>query len=139
MSGRQSSGDGRWAWAVVGSAGVSAAGLFVHNVADLPGQTLLSPESLYPILFTVALVAAWFTPIRRIASWALLGWAALNLVGGGIVSVLPLPVLPFDPEQSWRHYAFHLLYVVSQLPLLIVTARWLQRHRRPPRPQSSAP
>lgn len=97
-------------------------------VADLPGQTVLSPESLYPILFTVALVAAWFTPIRQIASWALLGWAALNLLGGGMLSVLPLPFLPFDPEQSLRHYLFHLLYIASQLPLLIVSARWLRKH-----------
>jgi len=130
MSAEHMSGARLWGWAVVLSAAVSAAGLFVHNLADLPGQTLLSPESLYPILLTAVLVVAWFTPIRRIATWALLGWAALNLLGGGIVSVLPLPFLPFRPEQSFRHYAFHLLYFASQLPLLIVTARWLRKHPR---------
>ena len=131
MPAQQTSVTGPWAWAIILSAAVSAAGLFIHNWADLPGQTLLSPESLYPILLTAALVVAWFTPVRPIASWALLGWAVLNLLGGGVISVLPLPFLPFEPEQSWRHYAFHVLYFASQLPLLIVTARWLREHKPP--------
>ena len=40
----------RWRAAVLAAAFVSGAGLFVHNVADLPEQTLLSPESLFPLL-----------------------------------------------------------------------------------------
>lgn len=88
---------------VVLAAAISAVGLVVHNFADLAGQTVLSPESPYPTLLTAALGAIWLTPIRWAATWALLGWAALNLVGGGIISVLPLPILPFHPEQSARH------------------------------------
>lgn len=76
---------------VVLAAAVSAVGLVVHNFADLPGQTVLSPESLYPMLLTAALVAIWFTPSRRAATWALLGWSALNLVGGGITACCPGP------------------------------------------------
>ncbi len=34
--------------------------------------------------------------------------------------VLPLPVLPFSPEQSVRHYAFHVRYAASKLPSLVV-------------------
>jgi len=42
---------------------------------------------------------------------------------GGIVTVLPLPMLPFAPEQSLSHYAAHVLYTVGQLPLVVVAWR----------------
>ncbi|MEJ3654907.1 hypothetical protein WEH80_35020 [Actinomycetes bacterium KLBMP 9759] len=97
-------------------------GLVVHNVADLPGQTLFSPETVLPGLFTVMLL--WLRRVRRRAGAAvLLGWAAVNAVIGGVLSVLPLPVWPFVPEQSLRHYSFHVLYVVTQLPLLVAAWR----------------
>ncbi|MEV6412731.1 hypothetical protein [Kribbella sp. NPDC051718] len=62
----------------------------------------------------------WLTGARQAAAWASLFWGGLHLVGGAIVSVLPLPILPFDPEQSLRHYLFHVLYGVAQVPLLVV-------------------
>lgn len=115
--------------AVLASAvAVSAVGLMVHNFADLPGETVLHPESLYPVLLTTALVAIWFTKFRRAATWALIGWAVLNLVGGGIISVLPLPILPFhraiDPALPLPP-ALH----PHPDPLLIVAARWLRTTR----------
>ena len=54
---------------------------------------------------------------------ALLGWAVLNLLGGGIASGLPLPFLPFAPDQSLGHYAAHVLYTVAEIPLIIVAVR----------------
>jgi hypothetical protein len=110
---------GRREVAVAAAALVAWAGLFVHNVADLPGQTLLSPESEVPGLVSLVLIALWFLPrTRRIAGWLVLGWALLNLIGGAL-SVLPLPILPFAPEQSLRHYLFHLLYGLCQVPLVV--------------------
>ena len=106
----------------------SWAGFLVHNVADLPGQTILSPESLYPTLIYVALLALWLVPrARRVATWLLLGWAALHLIGGAVLSVLPLPILPFSPEQSLYHYLFHALYGLTQVPLIVLCARALAR------------
>ena len=103
---------------VVGATALAWAGLFVHNVADLPGQSILSPESLYPTLLTLTLLVLWLVPATRtVGTWLLLAWTALNLVGGGL-SVLPLPFLPFSPEQSPTHYAFHGLYALTQIPLL---------------------
>lgn len=114
----------------LGAVLLSWLGLFVHNIADLPGQTVLSPESAYPTLIYLVLVAVWFVPRwRRIATWSLLGWGALHLVGGAIVSVLPLPILPFTPEQTLRHYMFHVVYGVMQIPLLVVTVQYLRQHR----------
>lgn len=59
-------------------------------------------------------------------SWLLLGWALLHLIGGGILSVLPLPVLPYSPEQSLRRYSFHLLYALTQVPLVLTAASYLR-------------
>jgi len=106
------------------------AGLFVHNLADLPGQTFLSPESIIPLLVTALLVAGWFTPARYAATVALLSWGLLNFLGGGVLSVLPLPFLPFAPEQTPSHYLFHGVYALAQLPLIIGTAGWLRIHSR---------
>jgi uncharacterized protein YndB with AHSA1/START domain len=104
-------------------------GFAAHNLADLPGQTLLSPETSLPTLVYAALVAGWFTPARRTAAWLLLGWTLMHLLGGGVISVLPLPILPFEPEQSLYHYTFHLLYTLTQVPLTVALARFLlQRH-----------
>lgn len=36
--------------------------------------------------------------------------------------MLPLPFLPFDPEQSVQHYLMHVVYAVGQMPLLVLTA-----------------
>ena len=107
---------------VYAAATISWLGFLVHNVADLPGQTLLSPETLVPSLVTAVLVAAYAVGWRRVAAVGLLVWAILNLVGGSL-SVLPLSVLPFEPEQTVRHYSFHVLYAVTQIPLIVVSAR----------------
>jgi hypothetical protein len=87
------------------AAALSWLGLYVHNVADLPGQTMLRPESAGPAIVTLLLIGCWISPARRVAAWLLLGWAWLNLGVGAVLSVLPLALLPSTPEQSPRHYA----------------------------------
>lgn len=111
---------------------VSWAGFIVHNVADLPDVSPLGPEYVVPTLVYVALGVLWGTRARRIAVYLLLAWCLLHLVGGAVISVLPLPPLPFDPEQSLRHYAFHVLYGLAQLPLLVVLLRQLAAARSSP-------
>ncbi|GAB3931182.1 hypothetical protein GCM10029976_034590 [Kribbella albertanoniae] len=93
-------------------------GFVLHNVADLPGQTLLSAETLYPSLVYVALIG-----VLRWSAWPLFGWAVLNGVGGGLLSVLPLPFLPFDPVQTFHHYSFHVIYTATQIPLAVLAFR----------------
>jgi hypothetical protein len=123
---------------VVAAAAVLAwVGLWIHNAADLEGQTPFSPESAGPGLVSLVLLVLWLLPrTRRVGGWLLLGWALLNLVGGAILSVLPLPFLPFAPEQTLRHYSFHLLYGVCQLPLVAALAVTL---RPPPRSGNGRP
>ncbi len=113
---------------VSGALALSWLGFFVHNVADLPGQTLLSPESAYPTAVYLFLGALWCVRrYRRVTAWVLLGWGLLHLLGGAVVSVLPLSILPFDPEQTLYHYAFHVIYGFTQLPLLGALVGYLRQ------------
>ena len=119
----------RWVgWMAVATA-LAWLGFYIHNIADLPGQSLFSPETGLPTLVTLVLFLVWWrVPSGRGTMWLLLGWGLLNLIGGGL-SVIPLPFLPFYPEQSLPHYFFHVVYGVAQLPLIVVAGAWL-RHSR---------
>lgn len=122
---------------VYAAAAISWLGFLVHNVADLPGQTLLSPETLWPTLVTGALLVVLRVGARRVAAVGLAVWAGLNLVGGAL-TVLPLPFLPFVPEQSLRHYSFHVVYAVTQVPLLVASIHLVRGAPRPPSATLSA-
>jgi hypothetical protein len=112
---------------LIAAAALSWVGLFVHNLADLPLRSLIGPETVAPTLVYVLLVAGLVTRLRTLAGWLLLGWGWLHLVGGAVLSVLPLPLWPYHPEQSLRHYAFHVLYGLAQVPLLIVATQQIRR------------
>ena len=89
---------------------------------------MLSPETSLPALISVLLLLGiWLSPWRRMMRLALLSWALVNLLGGGILSVLPLPFLPYYPEQTVFHYLMHVQYVATQIPLIVVL---LQLERR---------
>lgn len=102
---------------------VSAASMLAHNLYELP----LSPIDLAnsgPILFAASLgLAHVFQPDSKAVAAAVLGWGILNLLIGGIVSVLPLPILPFEPEQSVAHYGAHVVYALGQIPLVVLGYR----------------
>jgi len=109
---------------------LAVGGMLAHNALELGPAFLLSPETLLPVAVYVVL-ASW---VRRASSGtggrvALLAWALLNLVAGGILSVLPLDLLPFVPEQSIGHYAAHAVYAVAQVPLVLVAVRVLRHDR----------
>lgn len=102
---------------------IAALGLIAHNLMSLP-LSPLAPETVGPVLVYAGLLG-WSlrSRLRGASRWSLAAWALLNLVVGGIVSVLPLPFLPFVPDQDLGHYIAHLIYAAAQLPLLAVLAR----------------
>lgn len=61
----------------------------------------------------------------------LFGRALLNLIGGGILSVLPLGLVTFTPEQSPGHFGAHVVYAVAQIPLILVAVGAIRMRRRP--------
>ncbi|OLE27057.1 MAG: hypothetical protein AUG44_11140 [Actinobacteria bacterium 13_1_20CM_3_71_11] len=95
----------------VASAVLSWLGLYLHNSVELPDQSLLSPETTYPTLVYLLGIAARFIAGRRAAAWLLLGWGWL------------LPIWPYDPPQTARHYTFHLLYGLLEIPMIVVMTR----------------
>ena len=114
--------------AVVSTSSIAAAGMLAHNVLEFGPAFLLRPETVIPLaIFGLFALLAWARPANAIVHVLLLAWALLNLVGGGILSVLPLGLFPFQPEQSLGHYAIHVIYGVAQLPLVVVAARALSR------------
>lgn len=102
---------------------LSAGSMLAHNLYELP----LSPidlENAGPITFAAILGVAYaLRPDSKAVAAAVLGWGVLNLVIGGIVSVLPLSILPFVPEQSITHYGAHVVYAVGQVPLVVLGYR----------------
>ena len=114
---------------MAGAVALAWLGMYVHNVADLPNVTLSSSENVLPGLVWILLFGLWWAvPSRSWPARLLLAWGMLNLVGG-FGTVLPLPALPFKPEQSLRHYTFHVLYALTQLPLLGLVRHELRQLR----------
>lgn len=101
--------------------------MLAHNTYELP-LTPTDLENSGPLVVDLLLLAAyWRRPESRGVPMAILGWAVLNLVIGGFVTVLPLEVLPFAPEQSLSHYLTHLVYAVGQVPLIVLSVTALRR------------
>lgn len=117
-------GPGRMALAFA----ISWASMVGHNLFELP-VTPIDMENSGPLVVDlVLLVAYWWRPSSRGVQGAILCWALLNLVIGGVVTVLPLTVLPFLPEQSTSHYLAHVVYALGQVPLVLLSVTAL-RHR----------
>jgi hypothetical protein len=74
------------------------------------------------------LIVGWLVVPGKGMWWATLIWITLNLVVGAVLSVLPLSIWPFTPDQSTGHYMSHLLYAITQLPALY--ALWLTGPKR---------
>lgn len=106
---------------------VSGFGAWLHNVLErIPTASL---ETVMALLPAVLLAVWWWKGGGEALWWATLVWVlGLNLVVGAVLSVLPLPVWPFAPDQVLGHYLAHLLYAVTQVPALAVL--WQTRLQR---------
>ena len=119
----------RTALSLGGAAALAWGGMVIHNLADLPQLTATSPENSGPGALWLLLFALWATlPRTRWPTTLLWAWGLVNLVGGAI-SVLPLRWWPYSPDQSLRHYLFHGLYALAQVPLLALAQAERRRRR----------
>jgi hypothetical protein len=111
---------------------VSAFGAWYHNTREFPGMPLTAPEMLSAIVPAVMIAVWWLLRPGRILWWVTVVWVVLlNLGIGAIVTVLPLPFLPFEPEQTLGHYMTHLLYLLAQIPAIYLLLRWRDELREP--------
>lgn len=102
---------------------IASLGLVAHNLLSLP-PPLLSLETVGPLVVYAGLFAWYHRSDGSSAARAvLLLWTAVNLVIGGILTALPLPILPFVPEQTLGHYLAHAIYALAQAPLLWLLIR----------------
>ena len=99
-------------------------GVLAHNLISLPGLPLISAENVGPLVVYAGLVASyWAWPQSRVVPALLVSWTVVNVLIGGVVTVLPLPFLPFAPEQTLSHYIAHAIYIAAGLPLTIAALR----------------
>ena len=93
---------------------ISWLGLWCHEWFRVPPALGLTIDGSLPFLALVAVLIAWRRRPIVLAS----GFGVLHLVGA-IATVLPLPFLPFSPEQTLPHYLAHAVYAVAQIPVLL--------------------
>ena len=109
----------RW---MIPALAVSAFGAWAHNT--LEGIPTASLETAAALLPAFALAIWWWKSGGQILWWLTMIWVlGLNLIVGAVLSVLPLPLWPFVPEQSVEHYLGHLFYAVTQVPALALLWR----------------
>ena len=112
---------------------LSALGMAAHTVREFGYAGLFSLSTgLIPVVAVQLILFAvwWMVPAGKSATAiALAITALLQLIGGAIISVLPLPFLPFEPEQSVAHYISHVVLGVTQIPLVLFPFHW--RKNRP--------
>jgi hypothetical protein len=114
---------------VVVATAVSWLGLWVHELHRVPRQLGFTPDGDLFMLPIAAGLAFWWSRSRGApAARALAIYAAVNLAGA-VVTVLPLGMMPFVPEQTVAHYAAHVIYGVCQLPLLTLAIMRARRRR----------
>jgi hypothetical protein len=99
---------------------LSWTGMFAHARIELPTISLIRPEYLIPTGIYIILLSGWILQPehRRVWIWLFFLWAGIQFVLGAWLSVLPLSVWPFYPEQSLRHYLVHVFYGLAQVPIL---------------------
>jgi hypothetical protein len=106
---------------------LSALGMAVHTVREFgysglasPGTGMIPVVSIQVLLFLVW----WLAPSARAGTATALAVTGIfQLVGGAIISVLPLGFLPFAPAQTVDHYLSHVVLGIAQIPLIVIPLR----------------
>lgn len=102
---------------------ISWASMLAHNLYELP-LSPVDPENSGPLVIAIALGLAYAArPDSFLIATLTFAWGVLNLVVGGVLSVLPLSFLPFLPEQTLTHYGAHVVYTLGQVPLVVLAYR----------------
>lgn len=92
---------------------VAWAGLWLHELVRVPATLGITIDGSLPFLAAAVGLIAWRNrPLGLVKGF---GW--LHFVGA-VLTVLPLPLLPFASEQTLAHCVVHGLRAVAQIPLI---------------------
>jgi hypothetical protein len=127
------------AW-VAGALIVSWLGFWVHEFYRIPAQLGFTFEDLlFHLLPSLIIFVAWWRFPRSILPiYGMLVLGILHGLGGGVLSILPLPIWPFAPPQTVLHYVAHGIYFIAQIPLLLLAFMLMRRLHVTPRSRRSA-
>jgi hypothetical protein len=119
-------------WWVAAALIVSWLGLWVHELLRAPAQRGFTPDGSLPMLLVAIMVflAWWRFPQQYLPLAGIWIVCALHLLAASL-SILPLPIWPFVPEQTLPHFVAHGIYFVAQIPLLVVAVILLRRRVLP--------
>jgi hypothetical protein len=102
----------------------SGLGLAVHTVREFGVPWLFAWETgLAPFIFVqVVIFVLWWhrRSLRPTLDVLLAAAGVVQLIGGAILSILPLPFLPFAPAQTIDHYLTHVILGITQIPLIVI-------------------
>ena len=105
-------------------------GAWLHDYREFAGTNGFTPDSLAGgVILLCLLTLIWWSRHSRIWGIALLLFAGVWTVGEAL-SVLPLPIWPFVPQQSVGHYVTHAVVAALQLPLVVLALRRTWRPTR---------
>lgn len=111
----------RQASVVAASVSLSWAGMYLHNLVDLPGITFVSPENLLPAAISLLLFLLWYRwPNWMLTSILLLVLGLLQLIGGALFSLLPLPDVSSELPRTISQISINVIYGLTQIPLIVV-------------------
>jgi hypothetical protein len=102
-------------------------GVWVHEFWLVPAQFDFTLDgALFHLLPAVIIFLAWWRFPQHLLPIS--GFLVLGTIRClGAFSVLPLPFLSFVPEQTVSHYLVHGIYLLAQLPLLMVALMIMRR------------
>jgi hypothetical protein len=104
---------------------LSGSGHLLHNLLEFWPTAETVTQTVFPLAVTALLYWAAARPTRGYL--ITLGTWGLVVLAGAIVTVLPLTLLPFEPDQAVSHYLVHTVYALLQVPVLATVGRALRR------------
>lgn len=124
---------------VAGALITSWLGLWAHEFYRVPAQFGLTQISLlFHLLPALIIFLVWWRfPQNMLPLSGMWVLGILHGLGGGVLSVLPLSIWPFVPEQTVSHYVVHGVYAFAQMPLLLLAFTLMRRVRVAPLTRST--
>lgn len=92
---------------------IAIIGTALHDTVEFGAPSIQNTLPFAVLAGGLLIVWHQWAGLARAARTTLLGLVLLFLIGGGVLSVLPLAFWPWQPGQSVGHYLEHALWTAS--------------------------